>query len=819
MSKHIVEELPARKHAPAAAAAAAKKGEKGKGATEESSEKRIRQAVYDIRYRARREEMDLRQAFSQYMSHSSLNPAERTAVKAKLFGKGGGVSEQYAFESVDWAVDTVANAMFKVFVEGVQKEEVIELPYEQQLAEEQERKYKVRVTDVKNNRSYVRYATREKITQLRARGLKVEMTEHGEPYEGERRRGETTARALGGGAKKAKRDYDGDGKVESSSKEHAGAVHNAIQRKTGGKPDGQDTRKTVSASYEPEGEVLDEMMRRPKFRYDNNNKNKAQSSRSHPGRGGGSQNPQARFNASNPSTTSSDSPNGDSVKEEHKPGHKKGDGNLANNYPPYDKVTRGDVIAGALGKDQKGGKDVKEDFLADAVGDSANPNSNVNKIDVMKGKNVVKVFPDDSSNPEASKRIIQAGTELEGELIAEKAMSKAQQKFMGMVYARKKGKMKKGEASPEVEAAAKSMTKKEAKKFAKTKHKGLPEKVSEGVGGYDDPVLGPHTPLGQAVRTGVKVVKGAVTGAVQGAQGSLNTAKTKPSKPQPQAQVKEAADCGCDDKGSDKEKERDTRGDYAKTNLIKNKLRAMGAKNPIVMIASEETVEEGMGLSVGGAKLIGKLASNPRTPEAQATKAAQKNITDPIGFAVKGAARAVLGVGDEKNQQMMQKRQPQTPLQRQVAARTQQVVNQSYEPEGEVIDEAKYGTAKGRKALAKKVRAGKDVGKKGAGFEEIVDKASPKVGKKRATKIAAAAMWKNLANSYEPEGEVIDESERREIDQERFGVGGRPGERRPERPAPAPGTQRRSKRRSSAPSAMDIVRQATIAKYGKGALM
>jgi hypothetical protein len=60
------------------------------------------------------------------------------------------------------------------------------------------------------------------------------------------------------------------------------------------------------------------------------------------------------------------------------------------------------------------------------------------------------------------------------------------------------------------------------------------------------------------------------------------------------------------------------------------------------------------------------------------------------------------------------------------------------------VTEAKYGTAKGRKALAKKVRAGKDVGKKGAGFEAIVDKASGKYGKERATKIAAAAMWKNL---------------------------------------------------------------------------
>lgn len=35
---------------------------------------------------------------------------------------------------------------------------------------------------------------------------------------------------------------------------------------------------------------------------------------------------------------------------------KKNDGNLANNYPPYDKVTRGDVVAGRLGKDEMGGK-------------------------------------------------------------------------------------------------------------------------------------------------------------------------------------------------------------------------------------------------------------------------------------------------------------------------------------------------------------------------------------------------------------------------------------------------------------------------------
>lgn len=44
-----------------------------------------------------------------------------------------------------------------------------------------------------------------------------------------------------------------------------------------------------------------------------------------------------------------------------KEGKKPNDGNLANNYPPYDKVTRGDVVAGRLGKDQMGGKKKMEE--------------------------------------------------------------------------------------------------------------------------------------------------------------------------------------------------------------------------------------------------------------------------------------------------------------------------------------------------------------------------------------------------------------------------------------------------------------------------
>jgi len=55
------------------------------------------------------------------------------------------------------------------------------------------------------------------------------------------------------------------------------------------------------------------------------------------------------------------------------------------------------------------------------------------------------------------------------------AVSQAQQRFMGMVYAAKKGKL--DNPSPEVAKAAASIKKKDAKDFASTKHKGLPNKV------------------------------------------------------------------------------------------------------------------------------------------------------------------------------------------------------------------------------------------------------------------------------------------------------------------------------------------------------
>ena len=58
------------------------------------------------------------------------------------------------------------------------------------------------------------------------------------------------------------------------------------------------------------------------------------------------------------------------------------------------------------------------------------------------------------------------------------AVSKAQQRFMGMVHAAQKGEEP---ASADVAKVAADMDKKSAKDFASTKHKGLPDKKEENI--------------------------------------------------------------------------------------------------------------------------------------------------------------------------------------------------------------------------------------------------------------------------------------------------------------------------------------------------
>lgn len=63
------------------------------------------------------------------------------------------------------------------------------------------------------------------------------------------------------------------------------------------------------------------------------------------------------------------------------------------------------------------------------------------------------------------------------------ARSKTQQRLMGQAYAYKTGELKSKDLNPEyadeIKKLAKSMTQKQLKDFASTKHKGIPEKVEE----------------------------------------------------------------------------------------------------------------------------------------------------------------------------------------------------------------------------------------------------------------------------------------------------------------------------------------------------
>ena len=188
----------------------------------------IAEAVELVQTLAETENLTLTDAFRTFVAEAGLDIEYASQLKGALF-------EEYTLGAM--ASDSLTNALYKVFVSGEAAEEVVE----SETKETQEgTKYKVRVKDRSSGSSYIRYATREKIAELRANPniSSVEMTDHGSA--GEDDRGERTAAAKGGGGG---RDFDGDGKKESSSKEHAGVVHNAIQRKMGGTPDGNDTRK------------------------------------------------------------------------------------------------------------------------------------------------------------------------------------------------------------------------------------------------------------------------------------------------------------------------------------------------------------------------------------------------------------------------------------------------------------------------------------------------------------------------------------------------------------------------------------------------
>ena len=101
-----------------------------------------------------------------------MSAQEQAQVKAKLFGKEGGVKEQVSVDGADWVVEDLSAAMKKVFV--AKEEGPIELVYERMMQAKRDGKdtvlYSIRVTDPKSGKTYTRDANREKITQLRSPG-------------------------------------------------------------------------------------------------------------------------------------------------------------------------------------------------------------------------------------------------------------------------------------------------------------------------------------------------------------------------------------------------------------------------------------------------------------------------------------------------------------------------------------------------------------------------------------------------------------------------------------------------------------------------
>jgi hypothetical protein len=186
----------------------------------EKVEKQARQLAYDTRYKVRQAmnkgtKMNPAQVSKAYMAQlakSSAAPAVKARAKQMLLGED-------LVDTKRLATDTIVSALYKVFVEGVEEEVVVEEnEYLQQLNEMEDKKYKIRVTDKKTGNTYVRMATRAKISELRANPniSSVEMTGYGEPSKSEKEKGSSTAKAKSGKGLdpvgKEDADPDNDGK-------------------------------------------------------------------------------------------------------------------------------------------------------------------------------------------------------------------------------------------------------------------------------------------------------------------------------------------------------------------------------------------------------------------------------------------------------------------------------------------------------------------------------------------------------------------------------------------------------------------------------
>ena len=188
MSNNIVEATPAAAPQPS-------------GGAIDKIRKQARQLAYDVRYKVKAKFKDGQKADpaslkSAYMKQLGSSPAPGPV---KQMAKKMLIGEEYDFVDLD---KDISKLVSRIFSEHHQKDkDGNTIPHEDELTEEESKgKYKVRVTDKKTGKSYVRMADRAKIAELRKNPniSSVEMTGYGTPYEGEKKKGEQTAKTKSG---------------------------------------------------------------------------------------------------------------------------------------------------------------------------------------------------------------------------------------------------------------------------------------------------------------------------------------------------------------------------------------------------------------------------------------------------------------------------------------------------------------------------------------------------------------------------------------------------------------------------------------------
>ena len=199
MDKNIFEEGPRRGHA----------------AGDSSIEQQASQLASDIKYKARQK--------MKGTSGSNMSPAQVQALYRSLLGSSTApgavkaiVKNKLFKEQVDTGVVPVSEhvkgsssyVLTRVFLEA------------------EERKFVIKVVDKATGNTSYRKADRAKIAELRANKniSSVEITGRKEPddaYKGDPKPA---------GGKKAKKDYDGDGKIESGTAEYMGSRDKAIKK-------------------------------------------------------------------------------------------------------------------------------------------------------------------------------------------------------------------------------------------------------------------------------------------------------------------------------------------------------------------------------------------------------------------------------------------------------------------------------------------------------------------------------------------------------------------------------------------------------------